>query len=181
MDRVMQPQADHFSVVQLVPQPSMECEVAVGLALIQTSFVFSWKLQFENTGLHAGTTWARKSIRHSPKMRHFQAQHTQVIWKPKKRNPKSQLARYHSVKQWEIIVNNDFLFFLRPIYQETPYEQLLCTLLKNNGFPNLPIFGRENLKEGKNVSKITFKIGLHMKNIGIYVFSSLKGQFLYFH
>ena len=50
----------------------------------------------KNTGLHAGTTWARNSIPHSPKMRHFQAQHTQVIRKPKKRNPKSQLVRYHN-------------------------------------------------------------------------------------
>ena len=37
-----------------------------------------------------------ETVDHSPKMRHFQAQHTQVIWKPKKRNPKSQLVRYHN-------------------------------------------------------------------------------------
>ena len=40
-----------------------------------------------------------ETVDHSPKMRYFQAQHTQVIWKPKKRNPKSQLVRYHNRKK----------------------------------------------------------------------------------
>ena len=28
-----------------------------------------------------------EKVGHSPKMRHFQAQHTQVIWKPLKKEP----------------------------------------------------------------------------------------------
>ena len=51
-----------------------------------------------------------KTVSHSPKMRHFQAQHTQVIWKPlKKERPKSQLDRYHNR---ETMGNNHKLKFV---------------------------------------------------------------------
>ena len=36
------------------------------------------------------------------------------------------------------------------------------------------VAARKNIKGGKNVLKITFKIGLELKKTGIYVFSSLK-------
>ena len=36
------------------------------------------------------------------------------------------------------------------------------------------IAARENIKGGKDVLKITFKIGLELKKTGIFVFSSLK-------
>ena len=35
---------DHFTVVGQVPQPSSECEAEVDYVLIQSSFVFLWKL-----------------------------------------------------------------------------------------------------------------------------------------
>ena len=38
-------------------------------------------------------------------------------------NPKSQLVRYPTVKQWEIMINNDVLF--PATNEETPYTQLL--------------------------------------------------------
>ena len=52
-----------------------------------------------------------ETVDHSPKMRHFQAQHTQVIWKSKKRNPKANWFDTITVKQWEIIINNFFFNF----------------------------------------------------------------------
>ena len=36
------------------------------------------------------------------------------------------------------------------------------------------VAARENIKGGKNVLKITFKIGLELKKTGVYVFSNLK-------
>ena len=35
---------DHFTVVGLVPQPPCQCEARVDLVLMQTPFVFLWKL-----------------------------------------------------------------------------------------------------------------------------------------
>ena len=46
------PCIDHFTVVDLVPQPSSECESDGDLVLIQTSFALLWKLSLKNTGQH---------------------------------------------------------------------------------------------------------------------------------
>ena len=43
---------DHFTVVDLVPQPSSECEAKVDLVLIQASFTLLWKLSLTNTNYH---------------------------------------------------------------------------------------------------------------------------------
>ena len=43
---------DHFTVVDLVPWPSSECEAEVDLVLIQTSFALLWKLSLKNTSQH---------------------------------------------------------------------------------------------------------------------------------
>jgi len=40
---------EHFTVVDLVPQPSSECEADGDLILIQTSFALLWKLSLKNT------------------------------------------------------------------------------------------------------------------------------------
>ena len=66
------------------------------------------------------------------------------------------------------------IFILSATNQETPYEQLLHALLKNNGSPIFQLPRVKILKEVKMFWKITFKIGLELKKTGIYVFSSLK-------
>ena len=43
---------DHFTVVDLVSQPSSECEAEVDLVLIQTFFALLWKLFLETTSQH---------------------------------------------------------------------------------------------------------------------------------
>ena len=43
---------DYFTVVDLVPQPSGECEADGDLVLIQTSFALLWKLSLKNTSQH---------------------------------------------------------------------------------------------------------------------------------
>ena len=43
---------DYLMFVGLVSQPSVECEVKVSLILIQTSFVFLWKLCLKNVSQH---------------------------------------------------------------------------------------------------------------------------------
>ena len=40
---------DHFTVVSLVTKPLSEIEAEVGLVLIQTSFLFLWKLCLKDT------------------------------------------------------------------------------------------------------------------------------------
>ena len=40
---------DHFTVVDLVPWPTSECEAEVYLVLIQTFFDLLWKLSLKNT------------------------------------------------------------------------------------------------------------------------------------
>ena len=40
---------DHFTVVDLVPWPTSECEAEVDLVLIQTFFDLLWKLSLKNT------------------------------------------------------------------------------------------------------------------------------------
>ena len=40
---------DHFTVVDLVPWPTSECEAEVDLVLIQTVFDLLWKLSLNNT------------------------------------------------------------------------------------------------------------------------------------
>ena len=40
---------DHFTVVDLVPWPSSECEAEVDLVLIQTFFALLWKLFLDTT------------------------------------------------------------------------------------------------------------------------------------
>ena len=40
---------DHFTVVDLVPWPTSECEAEVDLVLIQTVFDLLWKLSLKNT------------------------------------------------------------------------------------------------------------------------------------
>ena len=66
------------------------------------------------------------------------------------------------------------IFILSATNQETPYEQLLHALLKNNGSPIFQLPRVKILKGGKNVLKISFKIGLELKKTGVYVFSNLK-------
>ena len=39
---------DHYTVVDLVPYPSSECEAEVDLVLIQTSYASLWKLSLKN-------------------------------------------------------------------------------------------------------------------------------------
>ena len=43
---------DHFTVVDLVPWPSSECEADGDLVLTQTSFAFLWKLSLKNISYH---------------------------------------------------------------------------------------------------------------------------------
>ena len=43
---------DHFTVVDLVPWPSSECEADGDLVLIQTPFALLWKLSLKNTNQH---------------------------------------------------------------------------------------------------------------------------------
>ena len=43
---------DHFTVVDLVPWPSSECEADSDLVLIQTPFALLWKLSLKNTSQH---------------------------------------------------------------------------------------------------------------------------------
>ena len=43
---------DHFTVVDLVPWPSSECEADGDLVLIQTPFALLWKLSLKNTSQH---------------------------------------------------------------------------------------------------------------------------------
>ena len=43
---------DHFTVVDLVPLPSSECEADGDLVLMQTSFALLWKLSLKNTSYH---------------------------------------------------------------------------------------------------------------------------------
>ena len=54
MDLVRNLIIDHFTVVDLVPKPSSECEADsdLVLVLIQTSFALLWKLSLKNTSLH---------------------------------------------------------------------------------------------------------------------------------
>ena len=47
-----QKEIDHSTVVDLLPQPSSECEAEVDLALIQTFFALLWKLFLETTSQH---------------------------------------------------------------------------------------------------------------------------------
>ena len=50
--KLQSPLIDHFTFVDLVSQPSSECEAEVDLVLIQASFALLWKLPLKNTSQH---------------------------------------------------------------------------------------------------------------------------------
>ena len=59
---------EHFTVVDLFPQPSSACEADADLVLIQLSFALLWKLSLKNTSKHKNKARFRRRTFHEPNL-----------------------------------------------------------------------------------------------------------------